>query len=283
MELPDVVLVGHITRNLVPGGNRPGGSVMYGAHLAARWGYRPAVFTATANAAEARSALPEGTLLHSVPFNATTTFRNQGTHPLRQRVSAIAAPLITRPLPPQWREAPVFLLAPVIGEVDSNFLRDATPTGTIGVCLQGWLRTTDREETVHPLDAVTLDLPALMPRATAVVLSDEDLAGTADAEAFLSAPRQISTSVLLTLGEAGVRLLTLDARHDLPALPSHPLDPTDAGDVFATAFLLGLAAREAPLDAAMLAQAASARAIEEVGTSAIPTLEQTRRTLTGAA
>ncbi|MSQ61976.1 MAG: hypothetical protein EXR43_05300 [Dehalococcoidia bacterium] len=282
MELPDIVLVGHMTRDLLPEGDRPGGSVVYGAHLAARWGYRPAVFTATANAAEARRALPLETLLHIVPSDATTTFRNKGAHPRRQQVSAFAAPLVAQALPPRWREAPVFLLAPVIGEIGPNFLRDAAPTGITGVCLQGWLRATDQEGTVHPIDAATLDLLAILPLATAVFLSDEDLAGTADPEAFLHA-LCCSTYVLLTRGEGGVRLLTLDAPYDLPALPARPVDTTGAGDVFATAFLLSLAAHETPLDATMLAQAASARAIEGAGVSAIPTLEQAHRTLAGAA
>lgn len=283
MELPHIVLVGHITRDLLPEGSRPGGSVVYGAHVAAHWGYRPAVLTATANAAEARSALPATTLLHIVPSDSTTTFRNEGSHPRRQRVSAIAAPLPALALPPRWREAPVFLLAPVIGEIGPHFLRDVAPGGITGVCLQGWLRTTDREGTVHPVDAATLDLPALLPRATAVVLSDEDLAGTADGETFLHDLQQRSTYVLLTRGKGGVRLLTPNARYDLPALPARPVDTTGAGDVFATAFLLGLAAGQTAPDAAMLAQAASARSIEGEGVSAIPTLEEAHRTLAGAA
>ena len=283
MGLPDIVLVGHITRDLLPEGNHPGGSVVYGAHLAARWGYRPAVFTATANASEARSALPAGTLLHIVPSQTTTTFRNEDARPRRQHVSSIAEPLSAQALPPQWREAPVFLLAPVIGEAGPGFLLEAAPTGLTGVCLQGWLRTLDQSGMIHPVNAATLDLPTLLPHVTAVFLSEEDMAGTSEPEETIRTLIQISTYVLFTRGEDGVRLLTPRGQHDLSALPARPIDTTGAGDVFATAFLLSLAAHEDPVRAAMLAQAASARAIEGPGISAIPTLDEARQALaTGA-
>ncbi len=280
-EPPDIVFAGHITRDLLAdGGWRPGGSVVYGAHLAARWGFRPAVLTAAASLEEARAALPAVATVHVLPSTATTTFRNLPGPPREQHVSAVASPLTAGAMPPAWREASAMFVAPVIGEVAASFVddvREAGQGGLIGVGLQGWLRLIDAGGRVRAIDARNIDLAAVLRGADAAFVSDEDLSATDAPEALMRAVAKGRTYVLFTKADHGSELLAETGVWAIAAAPARRVDPTGAGDVFATAYLLALVQGEPPPDAARLATAAAACSIEGEGIAAIPTLEEARQ------
>ncbi len=242
---------------------------MFGAHLAARWGYRAAVLTSAASEAEARAALPPNTELIVVPSGVSTTFRNTPGPPRRQRVTSIAAELTADALPESWRGARILFVAPVAGEVAADFVARAGTHACVGIGAQGWLRQIADDGTVGVVDASQTVIPAMATLADAIFLSDEDLAATPDADGVAAGWASGKTYVLVTHGAGGASLVGSDAASYVPAAPARVVDETGAGDVFATAYLLALAEGMAPRAAARLAEGAASLAVEGEGLAGI--------------
>jgi sugar/nucleoside kinase (ribokinase family) len=115
------------------------------------------------------------------------------------------------------------------------------------------------------------DLSFLSP-CHVLFASDEDLG---DEEArVLPALLPLAEIVVVTEGARGGRLYVKGAPSRYPAVRAHEVDPTGAGDVFAAAFLLALAARRSPEEAAGFAAGAAAVAVTGQGPSALPGLSR---------
>ncbi|HMB86423.1 MAG TPA: PfkB family carbohydrate kinase, partial [Methylomirabilota bacterium] len=76
--------------------------------------------------------------------------------------------------------------------------------------------------------------------------------------------------IAVTAGWRGLSLLTRDAVEQVPGLPRQEVDPTGAGDVFATAFLIAYNRDGNPWDAAAVAACCAAASVEGEGVAAIP-------------
>lgn len=118
---PDLLLIGHATRDLVPeGGWRVGGTVVYAAVTALRLGKRPAIVTAAApDVLAALAALAPQIPVAAVASPTSTTFENRYAPDGRrlQHLRERAADLTLAAIPAAWRAAPLVLLAPVAQEV----------------------------------------------------------------------------------------------------------------------------------------------------------------------
>jgi len=174
MAIPDYLVIGHITKDLVPGGFTVGGTVTYAAVTARNLGQRAAIVTS----AEAELVLPpvfEGIQVVRVPAQATTTFHNIYTNGTRQQViSALADPIGPDVIPPEYRQAPLIHLAPLVREIDESLVHHF-PGSRVVATPQGWFRSWD--------DAGYVSLgewpgaERLLPYLTVLVLSDEDVRG----------------------------------------------------------------------------------------------------------
>ena len=90
MTAVDYLLIGHITRDLTPHGDEPGGTVTYSGRAAAALGSHTAVLTSYAPDFSSSQVLA-GLTVHNVPSAATTTFENVYTpHGRVQTVHATA-------------------------------------------------------------------------------------------------------------------------------------------------------------------------------------------------
>ncbi len=280
---PDALIVGHLTRDLTPGGWRLGGPALYAARTASLRGLRVAVVTSAAAdvAAAARGVLP-GVALRVVPSPTTTTFENIYRDGERlQFLRAVAKPLRVCDIPRAWRAAPIVLLAPVAREFNPS-IAAALRWVTLGLAPQGWLRQWDANGRVcpAPLDARAGDL---FGSCAALILSREDLTGPgatpdalARAEETLRAWSARTPCLVVTRGREGAELWRGGRVELFPAFPAHEMDPTGAGDVFAMTFLCALAAG-APAELAVIeANQVAALSVEGSGVSAIPTPEAAR-------
>ena len=117
---PDFLAIGHIAKDVSPGGFRLGGAVVYGAVAALKLGRRPAVVTSAAPDLEPASLI-DGIPLPVVPSAETTTFHNTYHEGRRTHlVTSAAARLTAADVPSGWRSAPLVLLAPLVNEVDAD-------------------------------------------------------------------------------------------------------------------------------------------------------------------
>src|SRR3990170_761136 len=117
MAAPDFLVVGHVVKDIAPGGWRLGGTAAYAALQAARLGLRTGVVTAASADVDLGSLAAEAQV-HSVPSERSTTFENiYGPGGRTQYLRDRARPLAARDVPAEWRAAPIVLLGPVCGEV----------------------------------------------------------------------------------------------------------------------------------------------------------------------
>ena len=291
---PDFLVIGHLTRDLLPTGSwRLGGTATFAAWTAQRLGLRAAIVTSAPAdlLAVAHDTLP-GVAISASPAAHATTFENRYHGPTRvQYLRARATPLHIQQIPPAWRAAPLILLAPLAAELDATFI-SAFPGALTAATPQGWLRQWDATGLVSPTP-LPPPISAALPHLRALILSREDIQPpTAHATTPLASPHPTATSshpltqadqqiatwaqqialVVVTRGAEGAALIQSAAPPELlPGYPAHELDPTGAGDVFAAAFLCELHTTNDPRAAVDFANQVAAHSVEGLGLSAIPT------------
>ena len=263
-DCPDVLIVGHLTRDLTAQGPVLGGTAAYAAVTTARLGYRPAVLTGYGPDVPALDAL-DGLDRVVVEGAATTTFENTSAGgQRRQRWLARGPALNAAALPDAWRRAPVVHLAPVAQELAPGMLPTA-PGRLVGATGQGWLRGRDASGRVTL--AYAPDLPARLAEVDVLLLSLADVHGDRSLlETLLHAP----ALGIETLGASGCTLYQDGGTTRVPTAACEEVDPTGAGDVFAAAFLVRYHEVRDPLEAARFANACAGLAVGGTGLDALP-------------
>jgi len=144
------------------------------------------------------------------------------------------------------------------------------------VSLQGPLRLADGMGRVgpHP-DAIGQASPFVAPGIFAF-FSEED---TADASTLAREIASRGATAVVTKGYRGAVLFTRDSESALEAIPGDSVDPTGAGDCFATAFTVRFAETGEVREAARFALAAGSLAVEGPGIAGIPTRAQVEERL----
>ena len=118
---PDLLAIGHVTRDLVADRVVPGGAVTYGSLTARALGLTAAIVT---SARPGDLEHTPGVDAHVVPSSATTTFRNLYRAGRRvQTIEAVAGPIAPDDVPAAWRDAPHVLIGPLAGEIDPAIAR----------------------------------------------------------------------------------------------------------------------------------------------------------------
>jgi sugar/nucleoside kinase (ribokinase family) len=265
----DYLVLGYLTRDLLPDGQTTGGgTALYAATTAQRLGRQAGIFSA---ALPDEVRIPGDVALALTPSTVTSTFSHRYQNGKRQQlVQQIAAPLDLLYLPQAWRDAPVVHLGPVLGECDESLVF-AFPNALLGVTPQGWLRSVG-SPLPAPMEARRWQPnPPLLRRIDLLVLSSEDVDGDTNLIAYYAAHCPL---VALTHGARGATIFVAGAAHDISALPVFERDPNGAGDVFAAAMLLRYAEGAEPLAAAAFAAAAAALAVEHFATEGIPSRER---------
>jgi hypothetical protein len=269
IRTPDYLVIGHATRDLTPdGGFLVGGTVTYSGLTASRLGLRVAVLTSADPALPLFGDDPSIQVQRLLAIDSTT-FENvyeQGVR--RQHLRAVAEPLTPADLPTGWEQAPIVHLGPIAQEVDMALI-GAFPNALLGITPQGWLRQWDEQGRVSP-QPCTIS-PDLLRAANAVVLSPEDVGGDREQIDFF---RQHAPVCVLTIGRDGA--IVYQGRNEVrvPSFQANELDPTGAGDVFATAFFIRLYETRDAVQAARFANAAASFVIEGPGASHIPSRTQ---------
>lgn len=272
----DYLAIGHIAADLQPDGSyRLGGTALFAALAAHGLGLHAAIVTACAADLDL-SSLPEQLLVLRQPSPATTIFENRYTpHGRIQIVYARAADIElgagAEQLPPEWRDAAIVHLAPIIQEIAPD-CAELFPSALVGATPQGWLRSILPSGTVQVQPADLLRLPWSATRVA--VLSEEDVLFD---EALIEQLAERLPLLAFTRAERGATIFIEGRAHDVPAYAAEVVDPTGAGDVFAAAFLAELRRSGDALAAARWANAAASCAIEGPGISALPTAERARQ------
>jgi len=263
----DYLIIGHITQDLTPEGPMLGGTASYAALTARALGLK--VGLVTAFPAEIPLTELTGVSIARHPAEFATTFENIQTPAGRIQFIHHRAPTLTAEMVPEaWRSAPVVHLGPVANEVDPE-LPLAFPNALIGFTPQGWLRDWDDDGRVS--FRFWPEAQHIIRSAGATVLSIEDLCYD---EQKIDELIQETRLLVVTEGHQGARLFwNGDVRRFRPC-QMEEVDPTGAGDIFATAFFYRLSTTNDPWEAARFATLLASQAVTRLGLHGVPTREE---------
>ncbi len=257
-EAIEYLVIGHIALDLLPQGNRLGGTAAYAALTAQTLGLRPGIVTHWG------AELTRKELTHipiaGMTAEHSTSFENVHTgHGRAQYVHAVAPPIHFEHIPTTWRAAPIVHLGPIAQEIDPA-MADHFSGAFVGVTPQGWLRTWDDDGRVSPRD--WQHAAQALRQADAVVLSIEDLAGEISQAHKITAECNI---LALTMGKEGALIFWNGDERHFSAPPVEEVDPTGAGDIFAASFFCQLWQGRNPWEAAQFANQIAAHSVHRCG------------------
>ncbi len=265
------LVIGHLTKDLYPGGYKIGGTVTFSALTARNLGHQARIVTCCSDDIDL-SRLPGDVQIEAQRCESTTTFENiyhDGRR--RQFLRARARSLTCADVPEAWQASRIVHFGPLDQEVDEKLI-DCFPDALIGLTPQGWMRRWDEQGLVSP--TVWSPSDALLARADAVILSEEDVGG--DLALVESFARQVRVLVL-TAGWQGSTVYAGGRVRAFPSPQVSEVDPTGAGDIFAAAFLSALAQTGNPWRAAQFANCVAAHSVERSGLDSIPTRDEIAR------
>jgi pfkB family carbohydrate kinase len=285
----DLLIVGHMTRDRIPGGFRLGGTVSYAAVTARRLGLQPAILTRgapigltpLAPQAMERPMVAwgletwglggpgtdlDGVAIRLMPSSVSTIFVNtfDGDGRRTQVVESLAGPIDPSDLPAQWAHVPMVLLGPLARELPSGWAT-VLQGSLLGITPQGWMREWDDHGRIHPCRWEGAG--EFLRRADAVILSREDVG---DDDAYIAELSKQTRLLVVTDGWHPVTIYHAGTSTYVPARPTEEVDPTGAGDVFAAAFLIRLAETGDPLTSARFATVTASMSVEGPGMATIP-------------
>ncbi len=273
----DYLVVGHVTQDRLPDGSlTPGGTASYAARTARALGLRTAVLTSADDSLDLSAVLPD-VEIYRLSAASSTIFENRYTSDGRVQFLHARAALLTpdtiRDAGFTGRPTGILHLGPVARECDPA-LADHIPADFLGLTPQGWMRRWDGSGrvTLGPWEEAT----QWLPRADAVVLSEEDIGNDEALAAHWAAQTRI---LAVTRGARGCSVYVDGQVWHLPAFPAREVDPTGAGDVFAAVFFIRLWRGDDPMQAARRANCIAAISVTRPGLSGTPTPEEAFRCL----
>ena len=271
---PDMLLIGHVACDLESADRhsayRLGGTVSFGAITALRLGRRPTVITRAAATTDL-SELPAGLDLHLLPSPVTTTFANIYTeHGRLQYCYEQALPITAADIPAALHHPHAVLLGPLVNEITEDVAEIFHDDTLVAAVPQGWMRQWDAtgRVTAKPWQ----NAEAILPHLTVLVLSlediDQDLSRLDPWFAYVSL-------IVLTEYHDGSTIYQRQAdgsivQSKIPPRPANEVDPTGAGDVFATAFVIRLQETGDPIQSARFANITASFSVEHPGVTGIP-------------
>ena len=278
---PPILIVGHVTLDLFAAGDAPsrlpGGAVSYAARTAAAFGKRATILTAGGPDVNLDALTGHDVEFSTVPTTLTFEFQSVNAQRRLRLLGRSARPLRADDLPARWRHPQLLILAPLLADdIDfASFDAIAARDGR-AILAQGLQRHVDASSIILHASHPTTALLEHCSCDSSVFLSEHEIAGWSDHDLETVTAR--AARLVITRGAAGADVYTASrAPLHVDACAATPLDTTGAGDVFATAFMLALRAREQtgqppPHDeaAARIASACAAAAIEHRGPAPLP-------------
>ncbi|MFT4568805.1 MAG: sugar/nucleoside kinase (ribokinase family) [Saprospiraceae bacterium] len=263
------ICIGHVCHDIVEDGVILGGTASYSSIVSTRLGMNTGVVTSFGSDFEFVSRFEEKNIhLWVQESKETTSFRNIYKNGTRTQYMPTRAKTIGPETLPEFHKGiKAIQLCLISDEVDLNLL-SALPSGIpIGATIQGWLRNFEKDGLVK----AKLPNLKLFEHLELVFMSDDDIR---EVPQLLDQIIKIVPIVVLTRGKHGADVYENGTKHTFPAYPSEEIDPTGAGDVFSTAFMISYSHNRNISRACSFAHCAASLSIEGMGVKSIPTREE---------
>jgi hypothetical protein len=279
LNTPQFVAIGHLTRDVHENGfSTLGGTVSFAAATALSLGYSAGIVSYTDP--DLTPQLPHllpNVLLALEECEEATTFANSYEEGFRSQYLYARSPDISLGMiPSAWQRAPVTLLGPLAQEIPIELVNELSfrSHGLLAATPQGWLRSWDDQGKVSAIELSDELEEALFRYLQVIIVSVDDLMPYQERSIplynLLQDWSRRGPLVVATEGRAGSTLFHNGRGSSFPAYNVPEVDPTGAGDVFATAFLLRFYEGASPESAVDFANCVASFVIEATGLDGLP-------------
>ena len=269
----DILLIGCMTVDLVPGGRMLGGTISYAAPTYAAFGHKVGIVTSAAFDEPLLGQLLPYAELSLRPAETSLTYENVYADSGRtQFVRATANNLRYGDVPVSWADAPYVHLGPLAAELDPRDMATNFPDATIMLTLQGMMRAWGDGGQVK--FRRWFDEQALAA-IDIVIYSEEDVSQFPQ---FTEEARRVCKHLVVTNGRKGGAYFHDGGCMRYDSLPVTPQDLTGAGDVFAASLLGALPALAGDVaKAARVAGKLAAYSVTREGLASAPSANEIAR------
>ncbi len=274
---PDMLLVGHVTRDMVGDtpaqGYRLGGTVSFAAITALRMRRHPTIITRAQSHADL-DELPAEVERIVLPSDVTTTFANVYMPGGRvQHCYTPADPIAAADVPPHCHNARIVLLGPLVNEIGPDIAPLFGDDTLVAAVPQGWMRRWDKNGRVFP--KAWDNYAQILPYVDVLVASMEDI--DHDLNRLIPFFEHVSLVVMTEYRDGStIYQKEADGRISITRIaprPASEVDPTGAGDIFATAFCIRLQETGDPIESARFANVTASYGVEHLGILGVPMRE----------
>lgn len=269
----DILLIGHMTVDLVPDGRMLGGTISYAAPTYAAFGHNVGILTSAAYGEPLLGQLLPYGALSVLPSEHSLTYENvYGESGRTQYVRATAKRLRFSDVPVGWMDASYVHLGPLAAELDPRQMAVNFPNATIMLTLQGMMRAWGGDGKVRFrrwFDSEAFE------RIDIVIYSEEDVS---QFPRFTDEARLVCKHLVVTNGRSGGTYYHDGAAMRYDSLAVTPQDLTGAGDVFAASLMGALPLLSGDVaKAAQVAGKLAAYSVTRAGLASAPTAQEIAR------
>ena len=265
MSQIDYLLIGPVVVDIVPGGRIVGGTVSYAASTAHAFGHRVGILTsAAAGEPLVNEMKPYANIVVKVAEWSTTYENVYDADGRTQYLHGAADNLTADFIPRGWFSAPLVHLAPLADRVDPNIVFDF-PDATVLLTPQGWMRQWGADKRVHFKQWFNEEV---VRAADIVVFSAEDIREAPELEQQYA---RVAKHLIVTKGRDGGIYYHNGEAMPYQAIQVTEVEPTGAGDVFASSLLSVLAKVNHDMQQAIqVAARIASRSVTRIGTNSKP-------------
>ena len=262
---PEFLSIGHITKDRYGDKFRAGGAAYYGSVTAKKLGKTVCLVTSHSDDLEVPKEM-SGIDLVSIPSPATTIFQNvyggESDGSRTQFLSSFAEKISIASIPPKWRSPDIVYLAPMVDEVGLDVV-SAFPNSKVVASIQGWTRHWGSNGKITSKDWNGKDI---LPYVDVAVCSHEDIYSNDNLKTWVDCV----PILIVTFGSIGSKIYESGSCVYVESVPNNEVDPTGAGDVYASSFMVRYMETNDSLRAARFASLIAGLSIKSHGTDSLP-------------
>ena len=255
----DLLCIGHVCHDKHDSSYILGGTASYASMMGAHMGIATGIVTSVgSDFLFLNDLLEKGICTEIIPARRTTEFENIYTNEGRiQYMHARASVITSRDIPKSWLAASTVKFCLIADEVADDVIT-LFEDSFVAATIQGWLRTWDENGLVI---ARTIDMSVLQG-IDMIFLSEDDIGGD---EKLLNMMKDSVDTVVMTRGDKPAVIYRGKTELEFPVYPVNEVDPTGAGDIFATCFLVHYRRTNSIVLAAAYAHSAASFVVEHLG------------------
>ena len=265
-EDPEILVIGHVTKDKYEDQYRVGGAAYYGSVTAKKLGKNVCLVTSHADDFKFPKEM-FGIDLINVPSPATTTFHNiysQGGPggSRTQFLSSCANRISIASIPSVWRNPEIVYLAPMVDEIGLD-VASAFPNAKVVASIQGWVRHWGPSGKIY---SKFWDGKDILPYVDVAVCSIEDIHSNDNLKTWIDCV----PILIVTFGSGGSKIYEFGSCVDVDPVPYTEVDPTGAGDIYACSFMIRYMETKDSLKSANFASLVAGLSVRSYGTEGLP-------------